>query len=184
MFPTFLGGKCKISGFHCSPAACLEVFIPSPFKWSLSSMHLWFSWRFLEFSGSNLVKISGRSLGQWKHHQQCDLSSQVIRLSKTQFIVLIVCKGVTTIIIESDCIQLSFFLILIEKWIFFWVYATPEKTLQLFCWRWSIAGYFDWLRHGWTLWQRQRSKSLEPWYYIVDGRNLTFTSWGKGRKNP
>ena len=128
MFPTFLGGKCKISGFHCSPAACLEVFIPSPFKWSLSSMHLWFSWRFLEFSGSNLVKISGRSLGQWKHHQQCDLSSQVIRLSKTQFIVLIVCKGVTTIIIESDCIQLSFFLILIEKWIFFWVYATPEKN--------------------------------------------------------
>ena len=121
---------------------------------------------FVAFLG---VFTSWRSSGQWKHHQQRDLSSQASRtpwkingwnihpspmkrkendlnhpppwghvpavnlqgcnetFENTIYCFSIVCNGVTAIIFESDCIQLSFFLILIEKWIFFW-YMPPLKN--------------------------------------------------------
>ena len=69
MFPTFLGWIFSmISGFQCSPVAWLEAFIPSPFKWSLSSMHLWFSWRFLVFSPHGGHQVNGNTTSSVIYH--------------------------------------------------------------------------------------------------------------------
>ena len=201
MFPTFLGWIFSmISGFQCSPVAWLEVFIPSPFKWSLSSMHLWFSWRFLVFSPHGGHQVNGNTTssviyhlkhlvhpgrlmaGTYTHHPwkerkmiwtihlhedmfQPLIFRGVMRLSKTQFIVFRLFVMVSLPSSLNQTAYNSHSSWSLSKNESFFGICHPWKTLQSFCWRRSIAGYFDWLRHGWTLWQRQRSKSLEPWQY-------------------